>query len=100
MIFGLPPAEVAVHPSGRNDVREFCLMCYGVGALIAAMEKRGIRSGPAQNLGWGILTHVVLPGGGRLGVDQPRHARPKASKVTHTARRAGARETRRRPKAR
>jgi hypothetical protein len=40
LVFGLPPAEVAVHPSGENDVHEFYLMCDDVHALIAAMRKR------------------------------------------------------------
>ena len=30
LIFGLPPAEVAVHPSHKNDVHEFYLMCDDV----------------------------------------------------------------------
>jgi hypothetical protein len=30
-----------------------------------------------QNQGWGMLTQVSLPGGGKLGIYQPRHARPK-----------------------
>jgi hypothetical protein len=81
LIFGLPPAEVAVHPSERNDVHEFYLMCDDVEALVAEMGKRGIACGPVQNLGWGLLTHVTLPGGGKLGVYQPRHARPKAMGV-------------------
>jgi hypothetical protein len=37
LIFGLPPAEVAVHPSEENDVHEFYLMCDDVHELIAAM---------------------------------------------------------------
>jgi hypothetical protein len=78
LIFGLPPSEVAVHPSEKNDVHEFYLMCADVEAFVSAMEKRGLRCGPVQNLGWGLLTQVTLPGGGKLGVYQPRHARPKA----------------------
>lgn len=92
LIFGLPPAEVAVHPSELNDVHEFYLMCDDVEAFIADMTKRGIGCAPAQNLGWGILTHVTLPGGGKLGIYQPRHARPKpmatkklANKAARTA---------------
>lgn len=77
LIFGLPPAEVAVHPSGKNDVHELYLMCDDVEALIAALEKQGVRCAPARNMGWGILTQVKLPGGGKLGIYQPRHARPK-----------------------
>ena len=81
LIFGLPPAEVAVHPSSKNDVHEFYLMCDDVEELIGRMEKRGVACEPAQNLGWGVLTHVRLPGGGRLGIYQPRHSRPKAMSV-------------------
>ena len=78
LIFGLPPAEVAVHPSEANNVHEFYLMCKDVGVFVAAMEKRKIKCGAVQNQGWGLLTKVTLPGGGTLGVYQPRHARPKA----------------------
>jgi hypothetical protein len=78
LIFGLPPAEVAVHPSDENDVHEFYLMCDDVGALVVEMKKRGVACGPVLNQGWGLLTHVTLPGGGKLGIYQPRHARPMA----------------------
>jgi hypothetical protein len=81
LIFGLPPSEVAVHPSDENDVHELYLMCDDVKAFIADMKKRGIACGPVQNPGWGVLTHVILPGGGKLGVYEPRHARPKAMSV-------------------
>src|SRR5262245_60745420 len=90
LIFGLPPAEVAVHPSRKNDLHEFYLMCRDVDAFIAAMRKRGLKCAKATNQGWGIMTQVTLPGGGRLGVYQPRHARPKAAKAVRATRRAGA----------
>lgn len=77
LIFGLPPAEVALHPSSKNDVHEFYLMCDDVEALIAEMKKRSIPCDPLQNQVWGLLTRVTLPGGGKLGIYQPRHARPK-----------------------
>jgi hypothetical protein len=78
LIFGLPPAEVAVHPSEENDVHEFYLMCEDVEAFCAEMKKRGVACESRQNLGWGVLTRVTLPGGGKLGVYQPRHARPRS----------------------
>jgi len=77
LIFGLPPSEVAVHPSSKNDVHELYLMCDDVTGFVADMAKRNVSCGPVQNLGWGLLTQVTLPGGGKLGVYQPRHARPK-----------------------
>jgi hypothetical protein len=51
LIFGLPPAEVAVHPSEKNDVHEFYLMCDDIESFIGEMAKRGgglrIGAGPA-----------------------------------------------------
>jgi hypothetical protein len=77
LIFGLPPAELAVHPSAKNDVHELYLMCDDVAGFVAEMAGKGVSCGPMQAMGWGQLTHVPLPGGGRLGVYQPRHARPE-----------------------
>ena len=77
LIFGLPPSEVAVHPADTNGVHEFYLMCDDVEAFVAEMLKHNIACGPVQNQGWGLLTQLTLPGGGKLGVYQPRHARPK-----------------------
>src|SRR5687768_10970146 len=75
LIFGLPPAEVAVHPSEENDVHELYFICEDVTKFVAEMKKRRIDCGPVQDMGWGRLTEVTLPGGGKLGVYQPRHAR-------------------------
>jgi hypothetical protein len=77
LIFGLPPAEVAVHP-GRQDVHEFYLICEDVKSFIAQLEGQGVTCARVENRGWGLLTQVTLPGGGKLGVYQPRHARPKS----------------------
>jgi hypothetical protein len=81
LIFGLPPAEVAVHPFSKNDLHEFYLMCDDVEAFIAEMKKRSIACSPVRDQGWGLLTQVTLPGGGSLGIYQPRHARPEAMSV-------------------
>ncbi|HUJ28407.1 MAG TPA: hypothetical protein VLW85_20435 [Myxococcales bacterium] len=83
LIFRLPPAEVAVHPSRKNGAHELYLMTDDLKALIASLRKRGVKTSPPAQLGWGLLTQMTLPGGGRLGVYQPRHASPPA----HRARR-------------
>ncbi|HXK10923.1 MAG TPA: extradiol dioxygenase [Vicinamibacteria bacterium] len=92
LVFGLPPAEVAVHPEQENDVYGFYLMSDDVHAFVADMAKRGVACTPPRGLGWGILTEVSLPGGGRLGVYEPRHARPTVPKRARSRR---ARPTRR-----
>jgi hypothetical protein len=78
LIFGLPPAEVAVHPSDKNDVHEFYLMCDNVEAFVKEMKDRNIACSEIHNERWGLLTQVKLPGGGKLGIYQPRHPRPQA----------------------
>jgi hypothetical protein len=78
LIFGLPPAEVAVHPSEKNDVHEFYLMCDDVDAFITELTKHQIACDPVLDQGYGLFTQLTLPGGGKLGVYQPRHARPNA----------------------
>ena len=77
LIFALPPAEVAVHPADENGRHELYLMTEDIQAFVAEMEKRGVRCSAARDQGWGVLAEITLPGGGVLGVYQPRHARPE-----------------------
>ena len=79
LIFALPPSEVAIHPSERNDVHELYLMCDDVEALIRELQAQAVECSPVQNMGWGLLTRLTLPGGGGLGIYQPRHERPAPS---------------------
>ena len=95
LIFGLPPAEVAVHPSDENDVHEFYLMCDDVEAFMDEMKAHQIECAPVQNLGWGMLTQLTLPGGGKLGVYQPRHARPQSMTQRPAGKRRSARPRKR-----
>jgi len=79
LIFGMPPAEVAVHPedsSASNDSHELYLMCDDIAAFASSMAERGVECSTVHEAPWGRLVHITLPGGGKLGVYQPRHARP------------------------
>lgn len=78
LIFGLPPSEVAVHPADDNGSHELFLMCEDVQAFIEDMQSREIVVSDVQDQGWGLLTRVTLPGGGTIGVYEPRHQRPEA----------------------
>jgi hypothetical protein len=77
LIFALPPAEIAIHPADANDVHELYFMCDDVDAFVAAMQTRDVACTPIQNAGWGLVTRVTLPGGGSIGVYEPRHVRPE-----------------------
>jgi len=81
LIFAVPPAEVAVHGSDKNDTHELFFMSDDIAGFVADMKKRGIACTPPANRGWGTLTQLTLPGGGKLGVYQPHHKRPKAVAV-------------------
>ena len=73
LIFATPPSEVAFHPAEANDRHELFLMCDDVTAEIARLAEKGVSCGPVSDEGWGLLTTITLPGGGKLGLYQPRH---------------------------
>ena len=76
LIFGLPPSEIAVHPSDENGHYEFYLLCDNIQAFIEEMSGKGISCSPVETQRWGSITRLTLPGGGKLGVHEPKHARP------------------------
>ena len=97
LIFGLPPAEVAVHQADKNDVHEVYLMCDDVNAFVDELTMHGIACGLVGDRGWGLVTQVTLPGGGKLGVYQPRHARPQAMSAEKPPAKKPARRARKKP---
>ncbi len=76
LIFGLPPSEVAVHPATENGGQEFYLMCNDINAFVLEMTAHNITCSEIQNERWGNLAYITLPGGGKLGVYEPKHPRP------------------------
>lgn len=78
LIFGVP-GEIAIHDSERNDVHQLWLMVEDLDAFLAEMKKRNIAYALPANRGWGTVTHIVLPGGGRMQVYKPHHKRPHAA---------------------
>lgn len=89
LVFALPPSEVAVHPGKTNGVHELYLTCDDVKSFIGEVGKHGIRCSPVQEQRWGLLTTLTLPGGGKLGVYEPRHARPNVRSSSAKRSRAG-----------
>jgi catechol 2,3-dioxygenase-like lactoylglutathione lyase family enzyme len=72
-IFALPPAEVAVHPGESGGEHELFLTCDDLAATVKALKAKKVKCDPPRDVRWGILTSVHLPGGGRLGLYQPKH---------------------------
>jgi predicted enzyme related to lactoylglutathione lyase len=79
LIFGLPPAELACHPtapesSGRH---ELYLMCDDIDATVAELEAKGVEVvAPISDEAFGRMTRLRVPGGGELGLYQPTHPSP------------------------
>jgi hypothetical protein len=84
LIFRVPPAEMAVHPSSGDFVQRhgddallgivLYLMTDDLASIIQSLEKRGIRCSPVVTADWGSSTTLRLPSGGHIGLYQPTHA--------------------------
>lgn len=74
LIFALPAAELAVHPSDGATRHELSLMCDDIAATLAELRGRGIEArGEPEDLDFGIGTTLVLPGGVEVLLYEPRH---------------------------
>ena len=79
LIFTLPPSELAVHPHAEGGSHELYLMVEDIAAFVAAMAAEQVDCSDIVEAGWGRLVRITLPGGGKLGVYEPRHARPAST---------------------
>lgn len=73
LIFALPPAELAVHPTDGPGHHELYLMCDDVEGTIRTLSSKGVECGPITDEGWGLSTSIRLPGGDQIGLYEPRH---------------------------
>ena len=76
LIFAMPPAELAVHPDEENGGHELFLMCDDLTAEIATLGNKDVRCSEVQQARWGSVTKIQLPGGGEVGLYQPKHPSP------------------------
>jgi catechol 2,3-dioxygenase-like lactoylglutathione lyase family enzyme len=79
LIFALPPAELGIHPGEGPTFdagvrHQLTFMCDDLDATVEELRAKGIEiQGEPQNVGWGITTTMVLPGGLDVMLYQPRH---------------------------
>ncbi|HEY3823958.1 MAG TPA: VOC family protein [Bryobacteraceae bacterium] len=82
LIFALPPAEAAVHPAAVNPIgvnpindslHELYFTCDNLAAEIASLAGKGVACSEVQEARWGSITKMRLPGGGEIGLYQPKH---------------------------
>jgi hypothetical protein len=83
LIFGLPPAELGVHPSPAPFVQRHAdhdilgavlyLMCDDLEATVTSLATKGVACTEVEKADWGVKTTVRLPSGGEIGLYQPSH---------------------------
>jgi hypothetical protein len=92
LIFAQPPSELAVHPISGAEHHELYIMCDRIEETVSELKDKGVEfSTSIRDETFGRLTYLCLPGGGKLGLYEPKHASPlkafgnKPSEVpTHT----------------
>jgi len=72
LIFALPPAELGIHPAPAPS-HELYLMCDDLDSTMQQLAAKGVKFGKIEQAGFGSVTHIEVPGGGKLGLYQPRH---------------------------
>jgi len=73
LIFALPPAEVAVHPTEGTVLADLYFMCDDLQAEMRALAAKGVTCSQVEEARWGSVTKVSLPGGAEVGLYQPKH---------------------------
>lgn len=74
LIFALPPAELGIHPDDEGGSHELYLMCDDIEATLAELRANGVETvGEVEDRGFGLAAALAIPGGGTLGIYEPRH---------------------------
>jgi catechol 2,3-dioxygenase-like lactoylglutathione lyase family enzyme len=76
LIFKLPPTEMGVHGGELNDVHHLYFMCDDLDAEIARLADFGVTCSEPFSASWGRASGIPLPGGGKIGLYEPRHPHP------------------------
>src|ERR1044072_3919754 len=77
LIFALPPAEAAMHPTDGGPSYELYFTCDDIEKTMEELRAKGVEFiGEISEERWGRVTGFRLPGGGEVGMYEPRHPRP------------------------
>jgi catechol 2,3-dioxygenase-like lactoylglutathione lyase family enzyme len=84
LIFAMPPAEAAFHDSEKNDQHELYFMCDDIAATLNDLRAKHVKVSEVNEQRWGKVAKFELPGGGKIGIYQPKHASPLPSGTTQS----------------
>ena len=76
LIFAMPPLEAAFHDSESNDRHELFFMCDDLAATLKDLKSKNVTVSEVSEQRWGKLSTLTLPGGGKIGIYEPKHSSP------------------------
>lgn len=76
LIFEMPPSEAAFHDADSNDRHELYLMCDDLAKTVADLKSKNVGVSETSEQRWGKLATFALPGGGKIGIYEPKHLSP------------------------
>lgn len=79
LIFAMPPLEAAFHDSEKNDKHELFLMCGDLAATLQDLKSKDVQVSDVSEQRWGKTAFLTLPGGGKIGIYEPKHPSPLKS---------------------
>jgi catechol 2,3-dioxygenase-like lactoylglutathione lyase family enzyme len=73
LIFALPQSEAAFHPAAESGAHEMYFLCDNLKSEMAGLLQKGIVFSSVHEERWGSVVKMSLPGGGQIGLYQPKH---------------------------
>jgi len=80
LLFAMPAAETAFHPSEKNNLHELYFMCDDLKVEMESLKRKKVSCTAVHEERWGSITKMKLPGGGEIGLYQPKHPTALKSK--------------------
>ena len=84
LIFDLPEAEMGCHPADEakgatSGTQDISFYCDDIEKTVAELTARGVEfTGPVRDEGYGLVTHLRVPGGFEVQLYQPRYTKGPA----------------------
>jgi hypothetical protein len=85
LIFAMPPLEAAFHESESNDRQELFFTCDDIAATLEELKSNQVKVSDVSEQRWGKTATLALPGGGKVGIYEPKHPSPLQRTVERPA---------------
>jgi hypothetical protein len=91
LIFDLPSGDLGVHPVEGKEVlggaHDISFFTDDVRGTVAALKKKGVKfDDEIADRGYGLVTHLTLPGGVKVQLYEPKYQKEALAKASRTRR--------------